>query len=566
MSRFAFSSRRISRQVVAYFGRGGLALAALLMVFIIVLVRVAPLGGPMVFSDEYSYAALSAAFWIGGSPSPLVPLLENWLFISAYSITHVAHADPVELARLLNAFVAAIGVLPLLWLVKFQSDARISVIAVIAFSAFFVGGMAAYFKPEVLYYVLVIASICSLVAYSTQRSTGAVMGVAVALGAAALTKSHAVLLVPGFIIVMVLCNWPRSLDSWTKTLIHIVVFVCLFLLIVSGTKSIFAGTWSLNPLGSFYSGIGGGVAGGKFPTEQLLFVAGQHMAILGIVAGPYLVFASWAGIRFLSDVRAGRENPLAAGSFVAIGSLVGMLLVTVLFSVAVASHGGYESINRMHGRYYEHLAWLAALFGVLVLPMLCDGTGFLKRAIVAVLALSAVWGGYLLLSPLGWQNPNDFSSVFAMSRLSDGPLVAASLSSLAAIGLLVPWKNLRVALVAFAFVAWLTLNTWVIESLRWTLQPSAVDIVGQTLSSLESNDPAESRIKIVSPGHTADVFRLAYWLKDEHLDVLIMTPGMDACIPIPSEVNWIAMLHTSGTPCNATKYLEIHAVVLWRKN
>ncbi|MBT9160325.1 MAG: hypothetical protein DDT26_01602 [Dehalococcoidia bacterium] len=537
---------------------------AFIIVLVAAIVRVAPLGAPTVYSDEYSYSAVTAAFLKGMAAPSLAPALDNWLFIALFSVSHVGHVEPVHLARLINAAVVALGVLPLLWVASTQCRDWRSVLLSVAYSTLFVGGMAAYFMPEAFYFSIVSAAFCVLVAYAAHRTARFAILMAIVVACAALTKVHALLLVPGFVIAMALIHWPSGMTDARRMFVHIAVFVGVTWFIVSGTKSIVAGQLHLNPLGPFYSGMAGSVDVVALPTEPLSFVLLQHLAILAIVIGPYLVLAGIAAVRFVARARGSRPSLVDVGCFAALGSLVGMLLVTVLFSVSVASHGGYESLTRMHGRYYEHLAWLAAYFGLLALPSLCDDARACVRWLIAVSAMAAVWLGYLTLSPLGWQNPVDFSSIFALSRLPNGPLIAAILSSIVCLGLLLPWPVVRTTLATSAFVAWLGLNTWTLESFRWSTPPSAVDSIGMMLSSSERADSSLSRVEVFAVRRAADVFRLAYWLEEEEVELRITDPRDGTCLRPSEGAEWIVVLEGAATPCSYVMQLEKEGVSLWR--
>src|SRR5690348_11308976 len=86
------------------------SLIATLIALVLILVRVLPIGGPAVFSDEYAYAAWSSALLHGTqTPPPAAASIGDWLYLRVYGIVFAGVGSFLLKARALNAVISALG-------------------------------------------------------------------------------------------------------------------------------------------------------------------------------------------------------------------------------------------------------------------------------------------------------------------------------------------------------------------------------------------------------------------------------------------------------------------------
>jgi hypothetical protein len=526
---------------------------AVLVSLLATIIRIAPLGGPIVFADEYSYAALTDAAWKGIDVPAHVPAVGNWIFIALYSIVHVSDQDPLLLARLLNAVVAGCVAIPVMLIASRAGGLLVGFLLAVSLAALFVGGMAAYFMPEVLYYAWAIAAFWALMRYIEKPSIGAVMFVALFLSVVSLSKTHGILLLPGFFLTVTLsAGWVHWIQM-RERIFHGVVLVAATLVMALAIKGGLSGVWSMDLLGRFYGGLATSSLSSPLKPGSVFALTAQHVAVVFLLVGPYLVLCGLSAVRFLMKrQREESADPVEATSFAALGSLIGMLVLTVMFSVSIAGSGGYENLDRLHGRYYEHLLYLCAALGVISLPATVKHFSAWQRYSLAATSLLSIWIAFFALNPLEWQYPNDFSGAIAFTWSPLGIEVAAVLGSIAAvsIGMLPRWSTI---VSAFALAAWLAFNAFVLEAARWSAPGHPADVVGNVLATVEREDPSRAVIHLWAEGHSAEVYRLAFWLMDEDVRILV---GADRKCPSPEQgVAWIVMVGEAPIACAGQEHL-----------
>jgi len=528
-------------------------LFAILASGILILIRILPIGGPAVFSDEYAYAAWSSAFFHGShAPPPLAASVGNWVYLRLYGIVFAGVGSFLIKARVLNAAISALaaGVL----VSTFQTASpntkpQLAVVLSIGFAAGLLGTYAAYFMPEAPYFACVCFWLYCATRYAKDPTVLLALGTGLVGGLATMTKAHGILMLPATLVMFTLVGL-RVKRSWGRCCVDAAAlvlgwFVCTTLL------GLFLGNGSgINPIGSFYSGLGmhaaetvGGDRGGVIVQLGL-----QHVATFVAIAGMPILLCAWlALVALFRPLGSGYHSALQFPAFALGCMLIGMLAVTVVFTVSVAGAGPFETISRLHGRYYEHFAILAACFGIIGSRSVLSRWSLWARALVFGLFLVLLVMAWRLLQGVKWQNPNDFAIAYALFAEPQGRLWALSLSGISAFLALV-WPKHSPAILACALLVWLGFDAVSMEKLRWPIQEQPAGRVAAMVAANAAGANPRVSIELVGSSATVPVYRAAFHLLNERIGFALAsdakTCGVDGNTP-----DWVITVDGERDPC-----------------
>ena len=309
---------------------------------------------PLGFSDEFTYAALSARFGRESTlvDNHLVVMLDapNRLFLALYGLLGSQPRPIFEMARAVNGILLAVGIGVLFVAAREGRALGPSLVVAIAYALGPQSTYTAYFAPETMYAVLFFLQ-TTLAALALSREDARL---ALLAGASAamllLVKPHGLPVGAVTFVFMVVYaalhrrSGARSL--WLGALAYLVALVALRLIVgrVLAPDVVVGNALT----GSFYAKITASMAAsladpGKYAAFGRLLIA--HFAVAACLAGPALV----AGLAQIPGrVRAESGSGRFAGALAGLTAwlLVALIVMTAVFTVAV------EETNRLHVRYY----------------------------------------------------------------------------------------------------------------------------------------------------------------------------------------------------------------------
>jgi phosphoglycerol transferase len=309
---------------------------------------------PLGFSDEFTYAALSARFGHESTlaDNQLVVTLDapNRVFLAVYGLLGLQPRPVFEMARVLNGILLGLGIGALFLAAREGRALGPSLVVAVAYGLGPQSTYTAYFTPETMYVALFFLQ-TTLAALALSREDARLAVLAGASAAIlALVKPHG--LPVGAVTLVFMAGYAalrrgsaaRSL--WLGCVVYLIALVALRLIVGRAlAPEVVVG----NALtGSLYSKFVSDMAallgdpGNYAAIGRLLIV---HFAVAACLAGPALV--SGLG-QIPGRPRAESESARFASALCGLTAwlLVALVVMTAVFTVAV------EETNRLHLRYY----------------------------------------------------------------------------------------------------------------------------------------------------------------------------------------------------------------------
>lgn len=372
----------------------GLVLALVFVFFSFLYVLFKSLGlYPLVMSDEYNYSKYSR----------LLPLsqgfLPNYLYFFIYGATSYCGDGFLQCSRALNtAFF--IGSFPFIYLASRLVATRVTSFFIAAVSMLGpLNSYTAYYMPDSLYFFCFWVFCWFSLRLDLRSSLASWLACGAILGVCGLVKPHAFFLVPAVVLYIVYLGY-KAIDVSLRCIAsRVVVFVVAVLIVRVVFGYLLAGQSGLSIFGSLYSSEMTKASGGVQKYIELarlsVYSVVGHVFALSVMFGLSLAIAlTTVGKSLLSK---GDVCPKQKVSLFLIISLLVLVSVVALFTASVSSSGLYETIGRLHMRYYDflfplflivaaaqskkverdELGWMRIVFGVAistaVLYVLFDG-------------------------------------------------------------------------------------------------------------------------------------------------------------------------------------------------
>lgn len=438
-----------------------------------VLLRNTAISGPLIwdegvyvqqsrFGTDFGLRYPGAAF--GG------PAMPNLLFLQLYGLAFEFPARFMEVARAMNALCFGIGAAAM-YAVGRQV---LPTVPAAAWAVLGAGGaiasFAAMFTPESMYFLGFWAVVWLLLRSLPLSLRRAMVHAGLALGLMMLVKPHALmllaaltvfaLLVPGFVDPSL-----RRHDGLVAAAAGIAAFLVAWTL---GTAAL-TGSWAWPGVGGHYAALPGtrmsiAELGRQLPL--MLHSLSGHTAVLLVVLGVTLPALLWQAVSMIAGPRSEAYRPGRALALLAAVLLAVMLAVIVKYSAGMTQFGASESIDRLHGRYYNFLLPLLPLAFFAhwhqAAPQARWARALFAGLSTAAVAVAALWIAGRFAPPV-----NDFPEAYLLGKGGVLPVVAV-LSALAALATL--WRG-RAATTAVATVLVLvsvaaSVSAWR-DQLRW---------------------------------------------------------------------------------------------------
>jgi phosphoglycerol transferase len=509
----------------------------MLAVFLFLLFRNTGLH-PVVFADEWGYSLHSRLTSLAAAPKP------SYIYLWLLRSTNSCGSGFLECARIINSifFVAATPFIYLTarWVTTKPIAAFIALLSIAAP----INSYTAYFMPEAMYFFAFW--VLTWFAIKFRRFQPAYYAAGIGAGVAAMTmiKVNAVFLLPGMAAFLVYAIFRTRRQSWVRvSAIAITVLIASFFLVRLGWGYLFAGTAGFNILGTKYASLANSSL-----TPMVLLRLGEQA--LGSLRGHLMGLSLLFGVPMASMMTmgfAGKGESELDDSQNAITAYTALLLIPLLIGVAyftasVVGSGPYESLTRLHMRYYD---FLFPLFFIIVAGQLSGSPTRKPRyahfiTALLVVALSIYSLKYLLtLYTPGFVDAPELQG-FTVHRLAFYCLALLGLISV------IVWAfRQRVGAQLFVFVfmplSVLTSSHFVHHELRAYRTPGVYDTAGMAVHSfLDKED--RSRV-LVASSSLGDLARLLFYIDDPKADLLLLPEGVSLNeSAVPADKEWVLLV------------------------
>ena len=448
---------------------------------------------PYIFSDEYTYSRYSRLIPLSDSMIP------GYMYLAVYRLTNHCATDFLGCARIFNAifFVCAT---PFLYLVARRITSVLPAMLITFCSLLApINIYTSNYMPESFYFLgfwIFMWTIFRVRVMSWQDWATA----GFTLGCTALIKPHSMLFVPAIIVYIGYVSSRSSKGSLRNTLRNVAVFMLAALAAKFVISLLLAGTSGLTFFGPSYNKIASTSTSGVTRIIELLTLgfesAKGHLLALFLILGlPMAVVVHAVCKAFFSQDETDDSQKMAILGTLLLANLIA---IVALFTASVVNTSVYESVTRLHMRYYDFvfpLLWIVAA-SRLGTPTANESRHW--RVLLAVLiGVPMIYGIYTAMEPF---EPSIIDSPelrgFLYNRASFYVMSASAIVSLAA------WVyRPRSGAIFFIYIALpLTVvlsSYWVTKEQRLHLIPDAFDRAGLFTREYLS---AEDRTKVLIIG------------------------------------------------------------------
>lgn len=538
--------KKMSSDAISKGGRSWVWLVPMIS-FALLCYRVLPLGPPEIFADEYSYPIWAKHFFDGTALPSFATEINNWIYLRVMSLAFLGHGDVMWRARLINALVAASSAIPVFLIVRRRASVVLAALSAVLYAVFCAGNAAAYFMPEAMFFTAFAFVCLLLLRFIEYPGMERLAVLAVAVGTMSLIKIHVIFLLPA-VFFTVFATMGLKRQAWSRGVAYCFALLTIALATNLGWSFLLSPKFTFNILGGFYGGVASDSS--QHLNWQALslsaLVAGNHLLVILPLSMVPLTFLCVAAAHAWKkrNVSTGSEFDWAMLGIFTVAALATLLCVTSLFTVSIASGayaGAYESLSRLHGRYYENILAMALFLGwATVAPLR------LRFAIpLALCGLGLIGAGAWYVAHHVWMSPVDFSIAyipFTGGRRAIAIVVLAGVCSLLALVVQRPWARW---IMVVGGVLYLGMNAYATDVLRKGIKPMEEDVIPLP------ND-AKSPVVVMAHSMDANVYRAAYTLIDRQIAVSIsQDPQCDA---VPDGATIIVSLQNMGPECGYVPY------------
>ena len=515
---------------------------------------------PVVFADEYVYSKIARLVPFADAPVP------GYFYLLIYRATNVCGSGFLACARVLNAFLF-VAAAPFIYIVARRVAGRLPamVVALLAIAGP-VNSYAAYFMPEAAYFLAfwVFAALLLAERISPPALHYAVCGVSFAL--LALIKPHALFLLPAVLLQITYTGW-RARAGWPVSILRNAAVLLLTAGIVKfGLSYLLAGRSGLTFFGPLYSEM---AASRPADIQRLLSVAWNTADNLrGHVFAMSLLFGLPLAVSILSFTGKDRvdgslRTPAPAFALFSLSSLTILILVSALFAASVAGSGPYESIERLHMRYYNFEFPILLIIAAYATTA-ADQSSPLGRLLIAIPLCAII--AYAVFTHLDGFLP-DFVDAPELRGVSAGRRtfwIVGTLSS-ASIALWAWRPRPGARLFLFVCVPLCTAVAWyfVMKDLRPHMNADAYDRAGTFVRQFL---PSQERDKLVVAGDSVAALHRAMFLVDSPNVRLEVTSASkrDGELKLPAGTHWVLSFEDEPSKVDAFSLLRMPGFILAR--
>ena len=518
------------------FLRGNLLLVAVPAVFVALLFRNSGLY-PSVFADEHAYSTAARLLPFSNSPFP------DYGYLAIYSLTNSCGDGFLACARILNA-AAFVAASPFIYATarRVCTDGVAFLLMVLALTGP-INIYTAYFMPEALYFLSFWVFAWFLLGIDSLSDRRKWILAGALLGAAALVKPHALLLLPAVLLYLTLVGRAER-DKGLKSAAWDGVLVVMAALVVKfAVGYLVAGSAALTLFGSTYTSLAISALSDSDQSRQLVAVSAQsvvgHLIAICLIFGlPVALSASG----FFRDLRsADRFDAGQRTSVFALLILGDLIVVVALFTASVSATGPVDYATRLHMRYYDFALPLLFMVAGAHLGERNAREHHRWHALAALpIGMAIAYGVVTGLAP--------YTPVLVDSPELRGftayPIAFVALGVLS-LGTLVLWAcgsrwGSRLYVFGFLPVALVLTSVAASRELRLRLVPDAVDRAGMFVKQYLSPDEL-SHVLVVGSA-PADLFRAVFYLDDPSASLLVIPQGSNYDLSTMPEGKYWALI------------------------
>jgi phosphoglycerol transferase len=314
---------------------------------------------PVVFGDEYLYSKFSRLIPFADSEFP------NYLYLVIYRTTNLCGDGFLNCARILNTlfFVASTPFIYLTSRLVCTRDVA-SLVAILALLGP-INSYTAYYMPDSLYYFSFWLLTWSVLQLDNSSNIKSWFFGGILLGLSALIKPRALFILPAVVSYVLFVSRKKEGQWVLEALRNASVFVVFTFLTKFLISYFIAGKAGLTIFPPAYTSIATSSTTSNFQRYlELLVLSGKsfkgHVLAICLMFGMPIAFAIKASLdSVLSKEEASQDQKI---SFYALLILINLILVVSFYSASTVNYGPYESITRLHMRYYN--------FALPLLPMI----------------------------------------------------------------------------------------------------------------------------------------------------------------------------------------------------
>ncbi len=347
---------------------------------------------PFIMADEYHYSFLSRLIPIEHTYDPI------YLYLKVYRLTNLCNDGFLQCARYINIIFYALGCFLVYKSARLYVDSNVSILVLIltllAPESIYVN----FFMPEAMYFASVWLFIyCILRGLKNQNlDIKNIASSGIFLAISSLIKPHAIFLLVGFLLFLVIYWSMNKKNNIRSNLISVSIMLATFCLVKFGFGFAVAGKAGLTFFGSRY----GSMASENITVDRISYLLKisslillNHLSLLVVI---FFLPLYWA----LKTLKPSNVEHLKSNerNFVIFSLVLFITLVVVssAFTASVAGSNPYDVIDRVHTRYYNFLfPLLLILSGIMVSA---DKVNYLNLKLPIVVIGSLLMAGMLHLS------------------------------------------------------------------------------------------------------------------------------------------------------------------------
>jgi len=498
---------------------------------------------PVVFSDEWRYSNLSRNISLDLASVP------SYLFLLIFRFTNFCGEGYLNCARIINV-ILFIGAIPLIYdIAKTVTSKNIAVLIALLSGLSPFNTYTAYFMPESMNFFVFWSLTWTIFKFKPGRNSLFYTMVGIILGAMSLIKVHAIFLIPALVVFFIYRNWISGYSNWMmKTSIFLCYFLASFIAVKLILGFMFAGLNGITILGHEYGAITDSFkATGKLwgqVDKEIFCLQGHLMGLIFLFGVPFASYNSYWKCKKTSLV----NNPLSDIRIYTATILIVLVILSVYFTSTIATSGTYETITRIHMRYYN---FIFPLFLIITAGSMRETSGmgaFWLKLLVSVLIIIVTVLAIIFLPKMYDPGLVDCPE---LRGVTFNPKIFTFLGGLSVLTSIV-WlfssnQGNRIYFFIFLPISILVSSLFVTKELRMRIMPDVYDKAGIfTHNYLTSNQIAKTAIVGSEPG---SLFRAAFYLDNPATRIVHI--GKNAPVDlslIPKGIEWILVIEDHKLP------------------
>lgn len=533
-------------------------IAAIALIFIGLLIRNSGLY-VTVLSDEYVQSKISRLLPFSGSEVP------EYLYMAIYRLTSICGDGFLTCARIFNAlfFVSAA---PFIYLIarKVASAKTATFIALLSLLGP-INSYTAYYMPESLYFLGFWIFVWFLLRLSDSSNSKDWVTSGVIFGGLALIKPHALFFVPAIILYIVYITIKSEKITILLVVRNILLFVVSIIAIKFLVSYLLAGKAGMTFFGAKYAGYSSGAASTTSDYHKLIgFIAssihsvvGNFLALCLMYGLPFALTIYMACKAIFSHTEAGINQKTAVLALLILANLV---LVVAMFTTSTVGTSVYESIERIHMRYYNFIIPMFLIITASQLRLRSLNNEYKwKGLLLIVIGAPLLYAAYTRMLPYVpslIDNPELLGFTFNTK-------VFYFLSSLSFFSLVLWAYSARLGAKVFIYIfmplAVIFSTIAINKELRHQLVPNVFDKAGMFAKQYLTSDDISKTVVIGSD--EARLFRSLFYLDNPKASLETVIDGA-AISKFPADKEWALVIGDHSLPQNMPHKLVMNGFTL----